>query len=88
MLAYKDLQSAAYKVGSNIYQWNREGKFKLEKFNGDANKVAKEVNIMMGVELISGREIQKCYQEKRVGQSPPRIGKPPIVPKNVFRMIC
>ena len=61
VLAYKDLRYAAYKVGSNIYQWNREGKFKLEKFNGDANKVAKEVNIMMGVAFISGREIQKCY---------------------------
>ena len=87
-IAWDDIRSAAYKFASNAYALNREGKLKLKKFNGGANKVATEVNDWFGCELISGRDIEKCYREKRVGQSPPRRGKPPIISKEVFRYVC
>ena len=87
-IAFDDLRSAAYKIGSKAYSLNKQGRLKLKKFSGGANKVATEVNSWFECELISGRDIEKSYRDKRVGQSPPRRGKPPIISREVFSYIC
>ena len=87
-IAFDDLRSAAYKIGAKAYSLNKQGRLKLKKFSGGANKVATEVNSWFECELISGRDIEKSYRDRRVGQSPPRRGKPPIISREVFSYIC
>ena len=87
-IAWEDLRSLAYKFSSMAYSMNKKGRLKLKKFNGDARKVTNEINNLFECELVSPNEIRTCVKDNRVGQSPPRRGKPPIIPVDVFKRIC
>ena len=70
------------------FGFNKKGRLKLKKINGDAKKVTNKINNLFECELVSPNEIITCVKDNRVGQSPPRRGKPPIIPVDVFKRIC
>ena len=50
---WNDLRSSAYKVSLILYDLNKKGLLKLEKFNNNASKVVNAVNEPFNVNLLA-----------------------------------
>ena len=85
-----DIKKSVHKVASFVYKLVKDGQIKLHKFQ-NSTRVAAEVNLMFGVDAVSGRQIHDAFKENRTGKSPPRRGCPSTLPEADLKdlaMLC
>ncbi|CAJ1928560.1 unnamed protein product [Cylindrotheca closterium] len=81
----KMMRSCAYKVGTYLYSLKDQNP--CVEFQ-DESHCADQVNRLFGIEVISGRDLREAVKQKRVGQSPPRVGRPSLIPDEDFIALC
>lgn len=75
-----DIHKSAYKVGTTLFVSVKSGENTLIEFQS-ADKCARKVNEMFGIELLSGYQLRQAIKDGRRGVSPPRRGPPTRIPQ-------
>lgn len=79
----EDIRKLAFKLGTITYDeviCGGEGHL-LTRLN-TADKVADGVNQLLGVDVVSGRQLKNAVNQRCIGVTPPRRGRPTTIPRN------
>jgi hypothetical protein len=82
-----NLTKIAYKVGTLLLDSVQKNKNPLTNFSS-ADKVTFKVNEMLGVDLVSGRQLQNGMKDDRVGKLPPQRGPEAAISKEEFEALA
>jgi hypothetical protein len=83
----QDLYNLAFRLGTILLQSVTEGECNLQKLT-NADMIAEEVNIMLGIHFVSGRELTLGVKNGQVGLNPKPRGAPRKVPDDDFKDVC
>ncbi|CAB9524628.1 hypothetical protein SEMRO_1560_G282560.1 [Seminavis robusta] len=82
-----NIRKSMYKVGAVLYKSVTIKENTLQMFRS-AEAVASELNNLVGIDILSGRELAEGVRKGRVNQSPPRLGRKGEIPDEVFKAFC
>ncbi|CAB9523296.1 unknown protein [Seminavis robusta] len=82
-----NIRKSMYKAGTVIYKSVTTKENTLHIFKS-SEAVASALNHLIGVDMLSGRELAEGVRKGRVNQSPPRLGRKGDIPQDVFKAFC
>ena len=81
------IRKSIYKTGTVLYKSIVDKELPLKQFSS-ADHVAKALNDMVGIDVISSRDLREAIKNNNVNKSPPRLGSPGSLPIDEFSTLC
>ena len=81
------IRSTLYKTATVLYKGVNDEVLQLKKFR-NAEDVASSVNSMVGIDVVSSRDLREAIKNDNVNKTPPRVGNPGTLDIGVFKTLC
>lgn len=81
------IRSTLYKTATVLYKGVNDEVLQLKKFR-NAEDVASSVNSMVGIDVVSRRDLREAIKNDNVNKTPPRVGNPGTLDIGVFKTLC
>ncbi|CAB9505420.1 hypothetical protein SEMRO_230_G093370.1 [Seminavis robusta] len=82
-----NIRKSMYKASTVIYKSVTTKENTLQIFKS-AEAVANALNNLIGIDVLSGRELAEGIRKGRVNQSPPRLGRKGEIRADIFKAFC